>query len=116
MALSEANSHCEYTVSWLDSTARGHDAMRGIFMCGDHDGNTEPRNVSSGAKYTVPIDLPTFALNRTTVSAFNSLFFTSNSGSGLQQLSITNHSFTRSTQYCTGTECTEKTACCNFSV
>jgi FAD/FMN-containing dehydrogenase len=75
MALSEADSRCEYTVSWLDSTARGRDAMRGIFMCGDHDGNPEPRNVSSGAKYTVPIDLPTFALNRTTVGAFNSFFF-----------------------------------------
>jgi FAD/FMN-containing dehydrogenase len=75
MALSEANSHCEYTVSWLDSTARGDDALRGIFMIGDHDGNLEPRNGSSGAKFTVPIDLPSFALNRSTVGAFNTLYF-----------------------------------------
>jgi FAD/FMN-containing dehydrogenase len=75
MALSEANSHCEYTVSWLDSTVRGRDTVRGIFMCGDHDGNAEPRNAKSGRRYTVPIDLPNFTLNRTTVGAFNTLYF-----------------------------------------
>jgi FAD/FMN-containing dehydrogenase len=75
MTLSEANSHCEYTVSWVDCVARGRNAMRGIFMCGDHDGSSEPRKGSSSAKWTVPIDLPAFALNRTTVRAFNALYF-----------------------------------------
>jgi FAD/FMN-containing dehydrogenase len=74
-ALSEANSHREYTVSWVDCVARGRNAMRGIFMGGDHDANSEPRKASAGAKLTVPIDMPAFALNRTTVRAFNALYF-----------------------------------------
>jgi hypothetical protein len=75
MALSEANSYCEYTVSWIDCVAQGRNAMRGIFICGDHDGNSEIRSGSPGAKFTVPMDLPAFALNRTTVRAFNALYF-----------------------------------------
>lgn len=75
MTLSETNSPGEYTVSWLDSVARGRNAVRGIFMCGDHNGHVEPRSGSSQAKFTVPIDLPSFTLNRTTVGAFNALYF-----------------------------------------
>jgi FAD/FMN-containing dehydrogenase len=74
-SLSEANGQYEYTVAWIDCVARGRNAMRGIFICGDHHGSSEPRNESSGAKLTVPIDLPAFALNRTTVRAFNALYF-----------------------------------------
>lgn len=74
-SLSEANRHFEYTVAWIDCVARGRNAMRGIFICGDHHGSSEPRNESSGPKLTVPIDLPAFALNRATVRAFNALYF-----------------------------------------
>ena len=73
--LSEANLHREYTVSWVDCVSQGHNAERGIFMCGDHDeepGTLANRKVKAKS---FPIELPSFALNRNTVGVFNSLYF-----------------------------------------
>jgi FAD/FMN-containing dehydrogenase len=75
IALSEANSHCEYTVAWIDSVARGGNTVRGIFICGDHSGTPELRSPTSKSKLTLPIDLPGFVLNRATISLLNTLYF-----------------------------------------
>ena len=73
--LSQENSGCEYTVAWIDCVASRNDAVRGIFMCGDHSAASEPRNPTSKTMFTLPFDLPGFALSRTTVSLFNTLYF-----------------------------------------
>jgi FAD/FMN-containing dehydrogenase len=74
-ALSEENAGSEYTVSWIDCVGRGRNAMRGIFMRGDHDARPESAGKRWGGKLTMPVDLPAFALNRITVSAFNTLYY-----------------------------------------
>jgi FAD/FMN-containing dehydrogenase len=76
LALSQATGHCEYIVSWIDCVARGRNAMRGIFMCGDHGRTPEYRKVSSRSRLTFPFDLPSFALSRATVGLFNTIYFT----------------------------------------
>jgi FAD/FMN-containing dehydrogenase len=75
IALSEANSHCEYTVAWIDCVRGGGNTVRGIFMCGDHHDTPELRNPTAKASLTLPIDLPGFVLNRATIGLLNTLYF-----------------------------------------
>jgi FAD/FMN-containing dehydrogenase len=75
IALSLANGHREYSVSWVDCVSRGRNAMRGIFMCGDHASIPDLRSGSSAMKLTVPVDFPAFVLSRSTIRVFNSLYF-----------------------------------------
>jgi FAD/FMN-containing dehydrogenase len=75
VALSEEKRDREYTVSWIDCVARGKDAARGIFMCGDHSELAEMSETRAEKTISFPFDLPTIALNRSTVGMFNSLYF-----------------------------------------
>jgi FAD/FMN-containing dehydrogenase len=75
LALSEANRHHEYTVSWIDCVARGKNAARGIFMCGDHSEAVAACAPSREKTIRFPFDLPAIALNRATVGLFNTLYF-----------------------------------------
>ncbi|HTZ58193.1 MAG TPA: FAD-binding oxidoreductase [Acidobacteriaceae bacterium] len=75
VALSEAASHNEYSVAWIDCVARGRNFARGIFMQGDHDETLGPLKPVSKGKLTLPFDLPAAALNRMTIGAFNTLYY-----------------------------------------
>ena len=75
LALSQANSQREYTVSWIDCVSTGKNAARGIFMTGDHHEVLADRPVSKRGSRNFPFDLPVAALNRATVGLFNSLYF-----------------------------------------
>lgn len=75
VALSRANSAAEYTVAWIDCVARGKNFGRGIFMSGDHVEVPGRLGVSPKPKLSLPFSLPAFVLNRTTVGAFNALYY-----------------------------------------
>ena len=66
-----------YTVSWVDILVGGENLCRGIFMRGNH--NTSPELAAKPLKkplpLAVPVDFPSFALNRLTVKAFNELYY-----------------------------------------
>ncbi|HEX8694941.1 MAG TPA: FAD-binding oxidoreductase [Longimicrobium sp.] len=67
-----------YSVAWVDCLARGRRLGRGVLMRGDH----APASRVSGDPFArrregrlgVPLDAPSFALNRFTVGAFNRLY------------------------------------------
>src|SRR6202167_3394715 len=42
VALSQANTHAEYTVAWIDCVSTGRNFARGIFMQGEHDHHQGP--------------------------------------------------------------------------
>jgi L-gulonolactone oxidase len=66
----------EYTVSWLDLTARGKNLGRGIFMAGNHSKNTTALAVfGENAKVTVRFPTPSFVLNSFTIQKFNQGYF-----------------------------------------
>ena len=65
----------EYTVAWIDCVSTGKNFARGIFMQGDHSKEPGPLHKSSEPWLTFPIDLPAFALNRFTMSAFNTAYY-----------------------------------------
>jgi FAD/FMN-containing dehydrogenase len=69
------NATAEYTVAWIDCVSTGRNFARGIFMQGEHA--QEPGKLEKSAQpwLTLPFDLPAFALNRFTVSAFNTAFY-----------------------------------------
>ena len=65
----------EYTVSWVDCASTGKNFARGIYMLGDHSQVPAPLTPTPEPKLTFPFDAPAFALNHTTVSLFNTVFF-----------------------------------------
>jgi FAD/FMN-containing dehydrogenase len=73
--LTERNRHVEFTVSWVDCASEGKNFARGIFMMGDHSKVPAELKPSPEPKLAFPFDAPAFALNHTTVSLFNTVFF-----------------------------------------
>ena len=73
--LTRQSQHVEYTVSWVDCVSTGKNFARGIFMQGDHSPIPAPLTPSPEPKLFFPFDAPGFALNHTTVSLFNTVFF-----------------------------------------
>jgi len=75
LELAKASQHLDYTVSWIDCTSEGKNFARGVYMQGVHSTTPGPLEPSKRPKLTFPFDAPSFALNRTTVSLFNTLYF-----------------------------------------
>lgn len=73
----ESEASFEYTVAWVDCLARGASLGRGLYNRGNHapvqlDQLAFPR---LPRKLSVPIDLPSFAMTRPFIQAFNTLYF-----------------------------------------
>jgi FAD/FMN-containing dehydrogenase len=75
VALSKASTDVEYSVAWIDCVAQGRNFARGIFMQGAHDENPGPLTPLAKPSLTFPFDLPAVALNRSSVGAFNTLYY-----------------------------------------
>ncbi len=75
VALSRASTHVECTVAWIDCVAQGENFARGIFMQGDHSDIPGELTPSPKPKLTMPFDLPGFVFNRTSIGAFNTLYY-----------------------------------------
>ena len=76
-ALVDAAADWPFTVGWIDSTTRGAHLGRGVLMCGRWAEPSEaparfPRSTLSAR---LPVDLPGWALGRTSVRAFNELYY-----------------------------------------
>lgn len=67
----------EYTMSWADLLIGGEELCRGIFMRGNHNrsGELAAKPLKKRLPLALPIDLPSFVLNRWTVKAFNELYY-----------------------------------------
>ncbi|MCV6636506.1 FAD-binding oxidoreductase [Candidatus Albibeggiatoa sp. nov. NOAA] len=82
----ESDEKYEYTMAWVDCLAQGDNVGRGIFFRGNHVAkdqvkelipNWQPPLVQKLPEVlrTMPINLPSFALNSLTVKAFNFLLY-----------------------------------------
>src|ERR1700735_2802677 len=89
LALSQASAHQEYSVAWIDCVAQGRNFARGLFLAGEHDENPGPLAPLDKPRVVMPFDLPAFALNRTSVGAFNSLYY--NKQVGKQRSGLTDY-------------------------
>jgi decaprenylphospho-beta-D-ribofuranose 2-oxidase len=81
-ALSRAADHWPMTMGWIDCLSGGASLGRGILMAGRWAATGEAgRAPPLPAKArTLPFELPSWALNRATASAFNSLYYWSHVG------------------------------------
>ena len=62
----------EYTVAWIDATASGKDLGRGIFFRGNHAADDPKlRPLHRTGMLRVPVECPSWMLNRYSVKAFN---------------------------------------------
>jgi decaprenylphospho-beta-D-ribofuranose 2-oxidase len=77
----EASDSATYSVAWIDCVARGNDLGRSLIYLGEHaradelaDGAVRfPEGKNPGL--AVPVDLPSITLNRTSIRAFNELYY-----------------------------------------
>jgi FAD/FMN-containing dehydrogenase len=74
LALSQTSTR-EYSVAWIDCVARGRNFARGIFLQGEHEEDPGPLTPLARQKLAFPMDAPGFALTRSTVGAFNTLYY-----------------------------------------
>lgn len=70
----EAHAASTYSVAWIDCLARGASLGRSLLMLGEHapDGALA---LQTRPSKPVPFDMPAALLNRTTVQAFNTLYY-----------------------------------------
>jgi FAD/FMN-containing dehydrogenase len=73
--LAEKSQQFDYTVSWIDCTSRGKNFARGVYMQGGHSKTSGKLDPSPKPKLVFPFEAPGFALNRTAVSLFNTVYF-----------------------------------------
>jgi FAD/FMN-containing dehydrogenase len=74
--LNAESADWEYTVAWTDCLARGPQLGRGIFTRARHAGRLGPPPPAMlRFRRSMPIDLPGFALNAASVTAFNALYW-----------------------------------------
>jgi decaprenylphospho-beta-D-ribofuranose 2-oxidase len=81
MAAFEDARHWSYSVAWIDCLARGASLGRSLLFLGEHARRDEAGQGRGGLLPTrrrpvrVPVDFPSWALNRWSVAAFNELYW-----------------------------------------
>lgn len=80
--LADAAHDDQYTVAWIDCASRGPQLGRGVVMGGHHARRDElsgeweePLRPRPQRQRDIPFDLPSLALNRFTVAAFNERYY-----------------------------------------
>ncbi|WP_027550098.1 FAD-binding oxidoreductase [Bradyrhizobium sp. Cp5.3] len=77
----DAGDSATYSVAWIDCVARGRELGRSLIYLGEHAGRGELPDgayafpVGKDSGLAVPVDLPSFTLNRYSVRAFNELYY-----------------------------------------
>jgi FAD/FMN-containing dehydrogenase len=72
----DSDSAWEYTVAWIDSLAKGKRLGRGLFMRGNHSATPGPDKLPSiKQKLTIPIDAPSYLLNKYSIKLFNNAYY-----------------------------------------
>jgi len=83
-AMEESDERYAYSVAWIDCLARGKSTGRAVLMRGNHAARAQlPKRVKNPLaepprlRWSLPFDLPSFALNSLSVKAFNAFYYAS---------------------------------------
>ena len=76
-SLFEDHQASTYSVAWIDCLAKREHLGRSILMLGEH-AESGLLDLPSRKTLTIPMDLPSFCLNRYSISLFNFLYFQKN--------------------------------------
>jgi len=72
--LFESHQDVTYSVAWIDCLASGDHLGRSILMMGDH-AEAGPLQLPPSRPLKIPLELPSFVLNKYSVSFFNHLYY-----------------------------------------
>jgi FAD/FMN-containing dehydrogenase len=75
LELSTEDQQYEYTVAWIDCLARGRTLGRGLFLRGDHVAASGSVTQNRRPPLSVPLNVPSGLINRTTTAAFNAVYY-----------------------------------------
>jgi decaprenylphospho-beta-D-ribofuranose 2-oxidase len=77
-----------YSVAWIDCLSNGKNTGRSIFMAGEHSIEKAPAKLNAVKKplVSVPFFFPSFILNPTSATIFNSFFYALKKGSGREKI------------------------------
>jgi decaprenylphospho-beta-D-ribofuranose 2-oxidase len=86
LELFEKNNNYTYSVAWIDCLKKGNGFGRSILILGEHASANElnegkrknPLKLPSKKQITFPFNLPSYALNKFTIKAFNFLYYSKN--------------------------------------
>jgi FAD/FMN-containing dehydrogenase len=86
LALFDQYQHYTYSVAWIDCIKKGKGFGRSILILGEHAGlgslrgekTKEPLHIPTKKGINFPFNLPSFALNKFTISAFNMAYYAKN--------------------------------------
>ena len=70
----EDHQDATYSVAWIDCLATGKDLGRSLLMLGEHS-EEGPLMTQAYKAIPIPVDMPTFLLNQTTISTFNTIYY-----------------------------------------
>lgn len=73
--LSQNSMQWDYTVAWMDCINAWSPWGRGLFMRGVHSPHVLDQEQKSNLSLEVPVDLPSWLLNRYSCKAFNELYY-----------------------------------------
>jgi FAD/FMN-containing dehydrogenase len=72
----ESDASFEYTVAWIDCSARGTSSGRGLFFRGNHAGGIgEPAVRPAATRFSIPFDPPFPLVNGTGLRLFNAFYY-----------------------------------------
>lgn len=83
LSLFSEDANYQYSVAWIDCLATGSMLGRSVLMRGNHTPLTqltgpyrnEPLKLRRGRAKNVPINMPSFVLNGTSIRAFNAMYY-----------------------------------------
>ena len=83
--LFEENNDVAYSVAWIDCHSKRRNLGRSIVIFGEHD-ESGALITNNRKTITIPFEMPSFLMNRFTVSIFNSFYYRISSRSKRQKL------------------------------
>tara|TARA_Y100000590_G_scaffold454135_1_gene600396 strand:+ start:849 stop:2153 length:1305 start_codon:yes stop_codon:yes gene_type:complete len=83
----DENDSSPYSVAWLDSLASGQSQGKSIVILGEHekDGNL---NFKINKKINIPKNIPSFLINKYSISVFNKLFYAKTKNNNKKKVDI----------------------------
>ena len=86
----DENDRASYSVAWLDCLARGQSQGKSVIILGEHekDGNLD---FKIKEKINIPKNIPSFLINKHSISAFNKFFYAKTRNNNKKKVDIFNY-------------------------
>jgi decaprenylphospho-beta-D-ribofuranose 2-oxidase len=83
----EDSANANYSVAWIDCLKSGKSLGRSVLLLGDHS-ETGNLDFSVKRRISVPIELPSFLLNKASISALNAMYYSKAIDNQSKQVSL----------------------------